>query len=47
MPAPLILESFEVTNGFGTMLNVYGPVDLMANAAGGGIALAVDLASQR
>jgi len=45
--ALLIVEAFEVTNGFGVMSNVYDPVDLMVNAAGVGVALAVDLASRR
>ncbi len=44
--ALLVVEAFEVTNGFGVMSNVYDPVDLMANAAGVGFALAVDLASR-
>ena len=45
--ALLIVEAFEVTNGFGVMSNVYDPADLMANAAGVGVALAVDLALRR
>jgi hypothetical protein len=45
--ALLVVEAFEITNGFGVMSNVYDPVDLMANAAGVAVALAVDLASQR
>lgn len=45
--ALLIVEAFEVTNGFGVMSNVYDPVDLVANAAGVGVALTVDLAAQR
>jgi hypothetical protein len=45
--ALLVVEAFEVTNGFGVMSNVYDPVDLIANAAGVGVALAVDLASRR
>jgi len=45
--ALLVVETFEVTNGFGVMLNVYAPVDLVANAVGVGVALAVDLTSQR
>jgi len=45
--ALLIVEAFEVTNGYGIMSNVYDPLDLVANAAGVGIALAVDLTSQR
>jgi len=45
--ALLIVEPFEVTNGFGVMSNVYDPVDLLANAAGVTVALAVDLATRR
>jgi len=45
--ALLIVEAFEVTNGFGVMSNVYDPLDLVANAAGVGFALVVDFASQR
>jgi hypothetical protein len=45
--ALLIVEAFEVTNGFGVMSNVYDPADLMANAAGVGVALVVDLVSRR
>ena len=45
--ALLIVEAFEVTNGFGVMSNVYDPLDLVANAAGVGFALVVDLASRR
>jgi hypothetical protein len=44
--ALLIVEAFEVTNGFGVMSNVYDPVDLVANAAGVAVALTVDLASR-
>jgi len=45
--ALVAVESFEVTNGFGVMSNVYDPVDLLANAVGVGVALAVDLAPWR
>jgi hypothetical protein len=44
--APLTLlavELFEITNGFGVMANVYDPADLVANAAGVGLAVIVDL----
>lgn len=34
---------FEITDGFGVMANVYDPFDLLANGAGAGLALAVDL----
>jgi hypothetical protein len=40
--ALLVVELFEVTNGFGVMTNVYDPVDLLANAGGVAFALAVD-----
>lgn len=38
----MVVELFEVTNGFAVMHNTYDPVDLVANAAGVGLALAVD-----
>jgi hypothetical protein len=44
--ALLVVEAFEVTNGFGVMSDVYDPVDLLANALGIGVALAVDLTTQ-
>ncbi len=40
--ALLIVELFEVTNGFGVMTNVYDPVDLVANAVGVVLALVLD-----
>ncbi|HOW43691.1 MAG TPA: hypothetical protein PK919_00830 [Candidatus Aminicenantes bacterium] len=40
--ALLVVESFELTDGFGIMSNVFDPLDLLANAAGIGLALAVD-----
>ncbi len=40
--ALLIVELFEVTNGFGVMTNVYDPVDLVANAMGVALALVLD-----
>jgi len=43
----LVVEVFELTNGFGVMANVYDPVDLAANAAGGGAALAFDVLVER
>jgi len=43
--ALLIVEAFEVTNGFGVMSNVYDPADLVANAAGIGVAFLFDLAT--
>ena len=43
----LAVELFEVTNGFGVMANVYDPTDLIANAAGVGLAAIVDVATGR
>ena len=40
--ALLAVDGFEITDGFGVMSNVYDPLDLLANAAGIGLALAVD-----
>lgn len=40
-----VVTAFEVTNGFGVMLNVYDPLDIAANAAGIGFAVLVDMAS--
>lgn len=40
--ALLVVELFEVTNGFGVMNNVYDPVDLVANLLGIGFALLLD-----
>jgi hypothetical protein len=40
--ALLVVELFEITDGFGVMGNVYDPLDLLANAAGIGLAFAVD-----
>jgi hypothetical protein len=39
----LVVELFEVTDGFGVMANVSDPADLIANAAGVGLAVIVDL----
>lgn len=43
----LAVELFEVTNGFGVMANVYDPADLIANAAGVGLAVIVDVGTGR
>ncbi|MBK9092806.1 MAG: hypothetical protein IPM84_08520 [Anaerolineae bacterium] len=40
--ALLVVEFFEVTNGFGVMTNVYDSVDFVANAVGVVLALALD-----
>ncbi|HUT03462.1 MAG TPA: hypothetical protein VM163_06180 [bacterium] len=41
------VTSFEITDGFGVMANVYDAVDLLANGAGVGFAVLVDLLSDR
>lgn len=41
----LAVELFEVTDGFGVMANTVDPIDLLANAAGVGLAVIVDLAT--
>ena len=41
--ALVVVELFELTDGFGVMSNVYDTLDLVANAAGIGIALAADV----
>ena len=43
----LAVELFEVTDGFGAMENVYDPADFIANAAGVGLAVIVDVATGR
>ena len=43
----LAVELFEATNGFGAMENVYDPADFIANAAGVGLAVIVDVATGR
>lgn len=45
--ALLVVQLFEVTNGFGVMSNVYDPVDYLANAFGIALAYCVDLFSVR
>jgi hypothetical protein len=45
--ALLVDELFEGTNGFGVMTNVYDRADLVANAAGVALALAVDAFTSR
>lgn len=41
------VTAFELTDGFGLMANVYDPLDLVANAAGIGLAVAMDAATAR
>lgn len=43
----LAVEIFEATNGFGVMENVYDPADFVANVAGVGLAVIVDIATGR
>ena len=45
--ALLVVELFELTDGFGIMTNVYDPFDYLANALGVGLAYCVDTASVR
>jgi hypothetical protein len=40
-----VVELFELLNGFGVMANTYDRFDLVANAAGVAVALAVDSAT--
>jgi hypothetical protein len=39
----LVVELFEATDGFGVMANTFDPIDFVANAAGVGLALIVDV----
>jgi hypothetical protein len=39
----LAVELFEATDGFGVMANTFDPMDLVANAAGVGLAVIVDV----
>ncbi len=43
----LAVGLFEVTDGFGVLENVYDQADLIADAAGVGLAVVVDLATSR
>lgn len=45
--ALVVVESFELTNGFGIMTNVYDPFDYLANALGVALAYFVDVVSAR
>ncbi len=40
--ALLVVESFELLNGYGLMANTYDPWDLLANALGVGLAFGLD-----
>ena len=39
----LAVELFEATDGFGVMANTFDPIDFVANAAGVGLAVVVDV----
>ena len=39
----LAVELFEATDGFGVMANTFDPIDFVANAAGVGLAIVVDV----
>lgn len=45
--ALLVVEMFELTDGFKIMANVYDPVDYLANAVGVALATLVDIVSPR
>jgi len=45
--ALLVVEGFELTDGFGIMANVYDPFDYLANALGVSLAYLVDVLSSR
>lgn len=45
--ALIIVEAFELTDGFGVMTNVYDPFDYLANALGVALACCVDFISTR
>jgi len=45
--ALLVVEGFELTDGFGMMTNVYDPFDYLANAAGVGLAICADAGTSR
>jgi hypothetical protein len=45
--ALVIVEGFELTNGFGIMTNVYDRFDYLANALGVALAYLVDVVSAR
>ena len=45
--ALLVVEIFELADGFGIMANVYDPFDYLANALGVALAIFVDMVSAR
>jgi len=45
--ALVVVEGFELTNGFGIMTNVYDSFDYLANALGVALAYLVDVVSAR
>lgn len=47
LAALVVVEAFEIFDGFGVMANVVDPVDLVANMVGIALALAVDVLTAR
>jgi len=45
--ALIVVEAFEITDGFGIMSNVHDPFDYLANALGVALAWLVDIVSTR
>ena len=45
--ALLVVEGFELANGFGIMTNIYDPFDYLANALGVALAYFVDVLTSR
>ena len=43
----MVVQLFEVLDGFGVMANVYDPVDFVANSAGIALAVAFDALASR
>ncbi len=47
MLALVVVQAFELTDGFGVMSNTYDPYDYLANTIGIALAVCVDAASSR
>jgi hypothetical protein len=47
LAALVVVEAFEIFDGFGIMANVVDPVDLVANTVGIALAVAVDVLTAR
>jgi len=45
--AMVVVTSFELADGFGVLTNVYDPADLLANPVGIGLAVVVDVVTDR